>query len=572
MRRGPAIVAYALLFIAILRVIHMDRQLSQGFDESVHVGAGMEWIDKGTYTIDPVHPPLARYAVTLPLYLAGERFPKIDPDHPRETYNNAGNLILNDGGRYQHNLLLARLGILPFLCIGAFVLYWWTKKYLGDLAACVALGFMTTTPSILAYAGLAYNDLPVACLQLAFLCFLTLWLDDPNWRVTALLGVAGGLAIATKFTSIVFLTASAIAMFACKWWVEKWRGDRRSGVRPASQMRFAFVGRALAAAVIAVVLLWGTYGFSVGRVQEKMMLTPAAMPSFQHFPAIARSTVRGLILSDARVPAPELLRGLGNIWVANQAGPPAYLFGRSRAGGWWYFYPVAISLKTPVPLLILAIIGAVYVCGVALRRGHWPVLMPVASTLAIMAVAMAGRYSVGTRYILVVFALFSILAGAAAIFLWRLPKPIWGRILLCVLLLWQAAETIRSRHDFIAYFNELAPSDPSQALVVGCDLDCGQDLLRLADELHARGVSHLSLAVWTSADLSQMGLPPFDVLQPFQPVAGWIAISARSRRTGDVLHQSDPPEGFTWLNRHQPVAHIGQTMLLYHIPDSVSTR
>jgi hypothetical protein len=563
MHRGPAILACAFLLLAIFRVVHMDRLHSHGYDESVHVGAGMEWIDKGTYTIDPVHPPLARYAVTLPLYLSGERFPKVDPDNPRETYNNAGNLILNDGGRYRPNLLLARLGILPFLCIGAFVLYWWTQKYLGDLAACVAVGFFTTTPSILAFAGLAYNDLPVACMQLAFLCLLTLWLEDSTWRMTVLLGLAGGLAIATKFTSIVFLTVPAVAMFACKLWI-----DRRSGVRPASQVSFAFFGRVFAAAFIALTVLWATYGFSIGRVQDRMMLTPAAMPSFQHFPAIVRGIVRSLIISNAHIPAPELLRGLANIWVANQAGPAAYLFGHNRAGGWWYFYPVAISLKAPLPLMIMAIIGGVYVCRLALRRGNWALLMPVVSTLAIMAVAMAGRYSVGTRYVLVVFGLFSILAGAAAIFLWQLPKAVWGRLLLCVLLLWQAAETIRARHDFIAYFNELAPSDPSKALVVGCDLDCGQDLLRLAGELHSRGVSHLSLAVWTSADMSQMGLPPFDVLQPFQPVTGWIAMGARSRRAGDVFHQSDPPEGFAWLDHYQPVSRVGQTILLYHIPDS----
>ena len=62
--------------------------------------------------------------------------------------------------------------------------------------------------------------------------------------------------------------------------------------------------------------------------------------------------------------------------------------------------------------------------------------------------------------------------------------------------------------DLIAYFNELAPRDPSKALLLGCDLDCGQDLFRLADELRARGISHVNIAVWSSADISQMSRLP----------------------------------------------------------------
>jgi hypothetical protein len=151
--------------------------------------------------------------------------------------------------------------------------------------------------------------------------------------------------------------------------------------------------------------------------------------------------------------------------------------------------------------------------------------------------------------------------------MWQLPRrTVWGKSLVGCLLLWQAFATISARGDFIAYFNELAPADPSKALVIGCDLDCGQDVFRLATELHKRQISHVGIAVWSSADITQIGLPEFTVLKPSEPVTGWVAVSARSVRVGDVLHKTYPPGSFDWLSAYQPVAHIGKTILLYHIP------
>jgi hypothetical protein len=68
--------------------------------------------------------------------------------------------------------------------------------------------------------------------------------------------------------------------------------------------------------------------------------------------------------------------------------------------------------------------------------------------------------------------------------------------------------------------------------------------------------------------MSQMDLPAFTVLPPFTPVRGWVAISRRSLRPGDLFHLTYPPGAFDWLNRFQPVGTVGQTILLYHIPEN----
>lgn len=560
MRNVGLSVALLFVLIAVLQILKNDRSLSQGVDEACHVAAGMEWLVRHTYTLDPVHPLLARYAIALPLYLVGARYPQFTSDDPRgKNFNDVGNAILGDRGHYERNLFLARIGILPFFCLAAVVVYVWTNKYFGTLAACVAVGLFTTTPSILAFAGLAYNDLPVAAMQLTFLYLLTVWLEQPTWRRTIVLGLIGGLAIATKFTSLVFLGASTVAVLVYKLWSEGKTGA------PDSRGRRSLVRKLLAAAAISVVALWGTYGFSTGRVQEAMQLSPSAMPTFQHYPAPIRKIAHAAVLSDPRIPAPELIHGFALLWERSSPGPSCYLFGKIREGGWWFFFPVALALKTPIALLLLALIGAI-VAVVASRQGKWIPLVPVISLAAILGIAMLGKYNVGTRYVLVVFGLFSILGGLAAQWL-AAHYAVWGKVILSGLLLWQLVANVAARHDFLAYFNEFAPADPSKVLVYGCDFDCGEDLFRLRDALLARKVSHFSLALWSTADLSQLGLPPFEVLKPFEPASGWIAVSARSRRAGDVLHQEFPLGSLSWIEKYQPVAHVGQTILLYYIPE-----
>src|SRR5579864_2157886 len=92
------IILAGLSLIAIARLVGGYSVTSQAFDEPAHVAAGMEWLDRGTYIVDPLHPPLARVAIAAPLYLAGLRFP--GPASAQESYFQIGNGILYQSGHY----------------------------------------------------------------------------------------------------------------------------------------------------------------------------------------------------------------------------------------------------------------------------------------------------------------------------------------------------------------------------------------------------------------------------------------------------------------------------------------
>jgi 4-amino-4-deoxy-L-arabinose transferase-like glycosyltransferase len=299
--------------------------------------------------------------------------------------------------------------------------------------------------------------------------------------------------------------------------------------------------------------------------------------SFHHFPGPVAKIASEVMRYDPSVPAPALLTGMRTAWLLNQRRPASYLLGRIKHGGWWYFFLLGVGVKSPIPFLLLAIAGLVYIAKFA-RERRWTAMAPAACAIAILLVTMPLNHDVGVRHVLAVFPLLAIVAGCGCSYLWHLQEGrprVWGRIALMVLLLWQVVSTVRARHDTIAYFNELAGSDPSRVLISGCDLDCGQDLFDLTRELQARHVTHANFALWTSADLTAMGLPEFDIPEPYQPVTGWFAISLRAWRLGDFrrhpLHEQYPPDAFDWLDQYQPVARVGKTILLYHIPEAADS-
>lgn len=573
MNRKPyvALAIAFLIVIAVARILLTYKVTAQGFDEPCHVGAAIELLDKGRYTLDPVHPPLSRIAIGIPLYLAGERFPHWPASDARAgNYNDVGNSVLYDDGHYRRNLALARAAILPFFALAVILVFLWTRREFGEFAGTMAALLFTTLPVVLAFSGMAYTDLVAGCMQFAALFAFTVWLQKPSLRSTLVLGIAAALAFLAKLTTMLFLPSAAVAIVLARWLITRRAGASPAAPSPAgstpAEPRPNWLAKLSLAFVVAVVVVWAGYGFSVGHVREETKITPESMPTFQHFPAPLRNLARSMVLKDPLLPAPALLRGVAVSYTLNQGAPPAYLFGRAKNGGWWYFFLVGIAVKTPLPFLFLSLAGLYAL--LSGRPWRWTAFAPAASLLAVLFITMFVKYNAGVRHVMVVFPLLAVMAGCGCGFLWQAQGKWrwWGRSTLAVLLLWQCFSSLRAHPDYIAYFNELAGRDPSQVLVTGCDLDCGQDLFRLSQALRQRNITHLNIAVWSSADMARMDLPAFETPAPFQPVTGWFAVSVRALRMGDLFHTTYPAGAFAWLGQRTPVAKIGNTILLYYIP------
>src|SRR6266567_2951656 len=262
--RLPVILTGLFALIAIVRIVSTYSLTSQAFDEPCHVAAGIELLDRHTYTLDPVHPPLARIAIGLPLYLAGERYPTLPPLDHDITYNDVGNAVLYHSGHYLRNLTLARLGVLPFFLLATAIVFLWARREFGDLAGAMAAALFTTLPHVLAFSSIAYTDMVAASTQVALFLAFVEWLDKPARRSALWLGVAAGLALASKATTLIFFPAVVIAIAFGKWACT--RTVAAQNTAPTQILRHTVRHIAIVAA-LAILIVWASYGFAVQHVR-----------------------------------------------------------------------------------------------------------------------------------------------------------------------------------------------------------------------------------------------------------------------------------------------------------------
>lgn len=542
---SPRVLVVACVVIGAARIVSTYHVFNQTWDEPAHVAAGMEWLDRGRYTYEPLHPPLARVLAAIGPRLAGIR------SAGQESVWLEGNAILYAGGRYDRNLALARLGMLPFFVLAAWIVFAWTRRLGGAAAGLWAMLLFTTLPPVLANAGIATTDMAVtATIALAAYC-LTLWLDRPTPGRSVALGLALGLALLSKLSAMVFLPTAAAAMALCR------RRERPASKEVASPSRMLRLRLTYAAALLTV---WAGYRFAVGPLTAPQATGAAVESAWPSLDRVARARV---------FPAPALFEGIGLLAAKNRAGHKSYLLGEVRTTGWWYFFPVALAVKTPLPFLLLTGAGIVATwratSGVERRRR----LEPAAIALAILLICLPSRINIGVRHVLPMYSFLAIVAGMGAVSLWRARRaaPVGG-VLAILLVGGHLVASGRAHPDYLAYFNELAGRHPEQILV-DSDLDDGQDLKRLADTLRARRIPAVSLAYAGSATLAEHGLPPIHWLEPHRPVTGWVAASLYSLKLGSL----DRPghDDFAWLERYRPVALVGRSIRLYYIPCSDSS-
>jgi 4-amino-4-deoxy-L-arabinose transferase-like glycosyltransferase len=260
------------------------------------------------------------------------------------------------------------------------------------------------------------------------------------------------------------------------------------------------------------------------------------------------------------VPAPAWFRGIWEMMYKNQYGHATYVLGKKLGGaGVWYFFPVALAVKSPLPFLILVFFGLGALLWQARGRKSSSRLMPAGAAATILVIGMASNINIGVRHILPIYPLLAIVAGLGAATLWKSARLRHvGLPLAIILLVYQIGSCIRLHPDYIAYFNEVARHEPEYFLV-DSDLDWGQDLKRLAELLQALRIDEISIAYFGTADLTRHGLPTVRELDAYRPTAGWVAVSLTLLKAEDW---------FSWLEAYEPVATVGHSIRLYYVPNA----
>jgi hypothetical protein len=538
-----------LTALAVGRVAATYPTFNSTSDEPLHISAGMEWLERGTYTYEYQHPPLARIAVALGPYLSGVRSTVARNRNMGgvQYLVEDGERLLYDRGQYWTTLTLARLGVLPFLVAACVVTFLWARRWFGDTASLWALLLLVCTPPLLGHAGLATTDVACAASTLAALYQFIRWLEAPEWRRSIWLAIAVAVALLTKFSSVAFLGACFPAGLLYALLVAR--------QKPALALRLR---QTAVTAGIVFLTMWACYRFTVKPLRAEYGPSPQVDQFLRNKPILQKAWNIAL---DTPLPLTEVMLGVRDVNRHNAIGHDSYLLGEWRYTGWWYFFPVVLAVKTPLGLLLLAVLGFIAILA-RFRSVPWQYTLTALFAIVILGVCMASHIDLGVRHILSIYPLLAILGGAVVS-----QAPEWANtermrmlaVLPAVLAVWVAADSVRAHPDYLAYFNEFVGAHPEKILAES-DVDWGQDLHRLSERLKVLGIQQVSIAYFGSARLDQAGLPPFTGVPPDQPVRGYVAISVQ-RSTIDYKKNGS----YAWLKRYKPLERVGKSIDLFWI-------
>ena len=472
-------------------------------DEPLYIEGGWCALTSRVIDLDPTNPPIYKLiSATGVLLLA------------RPTAvgcKNARTIFTGDPGSIRRLALAARLPIVGIALLLAVVVFLWTRRLFGYVAALLALGIVSLEPTLLAHAHLVTGDLTLAFGLTGCLAAHWYWSHTRSARWLVLAGISLGWALLSRVSALEFLPLLAIAALALA-----------EGPWPV-RIRLALGSTLVVAATAwaAVCITYLPFSTAFGRFQWGAPLSWVAPP--QWFDSLTYQ--------------------IHHV----QVGHPAYLNGQLAAThGFWSYFLEAFALKSTLGLLLLMLGAAVWTVWLRDRVVMLYLWLPI---VTLVLAATIGGIDIGVRYLLPVYPLAAVAAGRMISDLGtssRLPQAAAAIAFVAL-----ALSSVAHAPDDIGYFNELAGNNPA-AYLSDSNLDWGQDAWRLKTWWEANGRPPMATNVFGGLPLDAYGISSVDPQSG--EVARYLAISV------DKVTSSA-----RWLQHVEPAVRIGTSIWIYRI-------
>jgi hypothetical protein len=536
----------AVTLLTLWRIASTHTAFSQTNDEPAHIACGMEWLDRGAYDYETQHPPLARVAAALLPYLSGIRSTGA-PDMWTE-----GNAILHSTGDYRGVLAMARRGMLPFFVLLAAAVTAWGWMLYGRAAALAALIALCGLPVVIGHASLATTDVAFTATFCTALLAVSWWLQRRDWIAAAAAGIACAISLASKFSFAVFFPPCALVLLALDL-AERYRaGEKlRAPLRP-------LLIQGLLAFLLAATVVFAAYRFALEPLRYPGY-PPTRLDMLVGSEGPAHDALYAF-LEKPYFPLTGVLEGFQGVYDHVESGHRTVFLGEVHRYGVWYYYPVMLAAKTPLPFFALTAIGA----ALLLRRPRRSLrtLGPLLCAAAFLLCALPSSINIGVRHILPVYPLLALVAGFGAAEMFR-RGAVWQ--VAAVALLGLSILNGAAAHPHYISYNNMFAEEHAQHLGSDSDLDWGQYVYELKAELERLSPARASVALFGSTDLSRLGLPEFNSLPPHLRVTGWVAISPELLY--DDRTENPPYDGYAWLRDYEAVSYAGRIPIYYVPPE-----
>jgi 4-amino-4-deoxy-L-arabinose transferase-like glycosyltransferase len=522
-------VAFLIGVVLVLQALAIHGQSLPG-DDAYHLLAGQQALLFGQNLVNYEHPPLVKLVAGLPVLLTGRPLaPKVLPDAALD----AAGAMHRDSRRLWRTAVAARWLVLAVFGVPLGI-------------ACYALGRRFGGPGagwlLLAMVGLSFPVVPwLASLQtdtavaLGFLLVLLAglrWQEEPTWRWATLVGLAGGVALASKFSGLVLALPAVIAFSLA---------PAPAAIRRRRRLTLVLIALPLAAGILLASYAVANLDYDPRTGRRAIQQYCGGQGTLLGAERLAPLEDELLALERQAPVLSQLALGVAGVAAQNAEGVYlGYALGEVRSDGAWWYFPLALLLKTPLALLVAGAVVAVRrsapATGVRHRREAVPILVAVA---VYVTAAVSSSYNIGLRHLLPVLPLLGL---PLALGLARRPRLARGVVLLL------AVESLVLAPLWVPATNTwwLGEHNPTRFALGAGDVENRQGLVALAKEARRRGLRDLGVL--------DFGLHPA-VLAAYLP-------DARPVRPGDPL-----PEGWyvvnVWVEQLVPAVLDGDSEAIY---------
>ncbi len=575
-RTALVLCVFAPIFITLTVTSYMRE--SATWDEPQHVTAGYTTLKFHDYRTDFEHPPFLRMWAALPLLARHGIKMDLSVIDTADPVSWAGLLqfqfchdflyVFNDADRllYSARFMIVLLGVLL-----GILLFCWVRELFGFWPAAIVLGMYTMEPNILAHSRLVTTDLGVTCFVFGTLYFL--WRTSRRLDAANLCGLMAFFVLAqiSKFSAILLgpIVLVLLVVRVCQRRPWCMRLGREWELGRTTQKMAAALSVFVALALASWLALWASYGFRfLPSASATWKMQYSAEPAMQA--RVPRLSGVVAWADEHRLLPNAYLQGFF-LTQAKAQKRGGFLAGRYRTEGWWYYFPFAFLIKTPVPIIGLFLAG-LFLCRT--RRGNFlnDDLYAWLTILGFLGPAMTAKLNIGLRHILPVYPFVLLVAGKTVAELWNAKRRMLQGLLgaLCLLAVVEVAWVYP---HYLAFFNWFVGGPRhGYEYLVDSSLDWGQDLKGLKRWMDENNVRHINLSYFGTADPAYYKIDctyllgaPFFAEQSVKPpqLPGFIAVSATNLRGPYFVERW---RGYyAPLLEMEPVAVIGYSIYVYRV-------
>jgi tetratricopeptide (TPR) repeat protein len=445
--RAFLLLVVLIICCAVLRSAIATRLDDFTLDEPYHIVAGVSYVQRADFRINPEHPPLVKLWVGSIVSALGFRlspFREFNDKESERRFVNEDVYFHNNPDALQHQARVAMWTLNGLLLILFAVAL---RRVFGPIAAIGTLLLLAIDPTVAAHLPVVMTDLPIALLSATAVLFAARAFVDWNWRNLAACSAALGLALATKHSAPVFCVILAYAGVLLALFVPR-RQPSDTRPRRLAKLCAVFLG--------ALVILWGFYRF---RFTE----SPTPAEKFNRPLALKIADLRSLAyrfalthFNSAHLLPRAYIWGFADIIRGGVEGriESRLAFGKASLKAPAYFFPGVVAVKLPIGFDVLILIG-VFLFFARRLPAPWkiPVVLVLLAALAYFFVLSHGASYAGMRHALPAMLLLSVFAGLAVHAAVK-SRSMWLKGLVALAFLAAAVSALPALRPW-EYYNEL---------------------------------------------------------------------------------------------------------------------